>query len=80
MDQPENEPHDENLHEPFEPVDPEVVEQQIAVKAVSKKDATRFYDRVRRKIFAYVDRKGHSLGKAAEYRDAAALVNRYAMD
>ena len=67
MDQRKEAMSDEDLHDAYEPVDPEVVEKQIAVQEISKKDATRFYDRIRRKISEYVEKKGHALGKTAEY-------------
>ena len=45
----------------------EAIDPEILSEPVSESKATRFYDRIRSNIAAYIDRKGPALGKSAEY-------------
>lgn len=50
-----------------DPADDEELESEATVGPVSETRANRFYDKIRGKIHDYVESKGESLGKAADY-------------
>lgn len=58
----EQTPDDHETYNPAEAIDPEILSEPVR-----EGKAIRFYDRIRSNIAAYIERKGPSLGKSAEF-------------